>query len=141
MKSRLLSKSISSVVGVNRKLWQGQVWATLFLNRCGSLGGIRITEHAERQAHNVTSLLLHTGNLKLRDQVTYLMSFSKWQIQDSNILSFTAGQSEGGCNQGGLPAGVISLPTEHGSEVRLDRVRVVSHEALHLSDPLPGLES
>ena len=58
-----------------------------------------------------------------------------------HILSFTAGQSEGGCNQRGHPGGVISLPTEHGSEVRLDRVRVVSHEALHLSDPLPGLES
>ena len=84
VKSRLLLKSISSVVGVNRKLWQGQVWATLFLNRCESLGGIRITEHAERQTHNVTSLLLHTGNLKLRDQVTYLMSLSKWQIQDSD---------------------------------------------------------
>lgn len=58
-----------------------------------------------------------------------------------HVLSFTAGQSEGGCNQGGLPGEVISLSIEHGSEVRLDRVRVVWHEALYLSELLPGLES
>lgn len=104
VKSRLLSESISSVGGVNRKLWQGQVWVTLFLNRYGSLGGLRITEHAERHLHNVTSLLLHTGNLKLRDQVTYLMSFSKWQIQDSNTscLSLLGSLREAAIKEGFL---------------------------------------
>ena len=103
VKSRLLSKSISSVGGVNRKLWQGQVWVTLFLNRCGSLGGLRTTEHAERHLH-ITSLCLHTGTLKLGDQVTYLMSFSKWQIQDSNTscLSLLGSLREAAIKEGFL---------------------------------------